>query len=102
MNEYLSKRQLNLFVFTQVLGHHPYIPGPFGNPDKFRNGILYLGIGPLEVGYDSEVIRNLFQNKIAHDRIVKSPYFRDLRGTSEYKLMGGDRFYFQFGWGGIW
>ncbi len=28
-----------------------------------------------------------------------SPFFKDLRGTDEYD---GDRFYFQFGWGGMW
>ena len=30
------------------------------------------------------------------------PHFRDLRGTPEYEAMGGDKFYFQFGYYRIW
>ena len=31
-----------------------------------------------------------------------APHFRDLRGTPEYEAMGGDKFYFQFGYYRIW
>lgn len=89
---------------TDVInGRETYIPaGPWSNPDKYRHGILYIGLGPINIGLDSEGIRHLFQNRLAHDRIKVSPYFRDLRGTPEYREMGGHRFFFQLGWGGIW
>lgn len=33
---------------------------------------------------------------------VQLSHFRDLRGTQEYEDMGGDKFYFQFGYYRIW
>lgn len=77
-----------------------YVKGPYGDPDRQRNGILYFGLGPIEMGWDSEGIRNRIQNKWIHDlSLINSPYFKDLRGTDLYN---GSRFYFQFGWGGMW
>jgi len=73
--------------------------GPYSSdPNKYRNGILYFGVGPIEMGWDSEGIRNRIQNLWIHD-LINSPHFLDLRGTDLYK---GDRFFFQFGWGGMW
>lgn len=84
-----------------INGHPTYVKGPYGeDPDKYRNGILYFGVGPIEIGWDSEAIRNRIQNLWVHQNLnPPSPFFRDLRGTDEYD---GDRFYFQFGWGGLW
>ncbi len=73
---------------------------PYGDPDKYRHGLLYVGIGPIKIGYDSESIRNFIQNGF-HDKIG-SPRFRNLCGTPEYEAMGGDKFYFQFGWDWLW
>ena len=57
-------------------------------------------MGPIEIGWDSEAIRNRIQNHWIHKNMnPPSPFFKDLRGTDEYD---GDRFYFQFGWGGMW
>jgi hypothetical protein len=73
-----------------------YIPS-LEKPDSYRHGILYVGVGPVEIGWDSEAIRNRFQNTI--HKWIDDYYFEDLRGTDQYE---GDQFYFQFGWGGLW
>ena len=75
---------------------------PYYNPDKYRHGVLSIGIGPLNIGADTEGIRNFFQNRVHDMKSVASPRFRDLRGTPEYEAMGGDKFYFQFGYYHIW
>lgn len=79
---------------TYTKGKGPYS----GDPNKYRNGILYFGVGPIEMGWDSEGIRNRIQNLWVHD-LINSPHFLDLRGTDLYER---DRFFFQFGWGGMW
>lgn len=50
------------------------------NPDEYRAGVLYVGLGPFKIGANSEQIRNLFQNRFAHDFLCKkdSPYFKVL------------------------
>ena len=75
---------------------------PYYDPDQYRHGVLSFGIGPLNFGADTEGIRNYFQNGVHDMRSVASPHFRDLRGTPEYEAMGGDKFYFQFGYFRIW
>ena len=80
-----------------------YVEGPFGSdPDSHRHGILYLGIGMINLGLDREGIRHVIQNVFAHDIIKRSPYFRDLRGTDKYNQWGGNRFFFLLGSGGLW
>jgi len=63
----------------------PYAP----DPDKYRHGVLSLGIGPISFGNDSEWIRDLIQNQIVH-RLIGSTYFRYMEDRK-------DRLYFQFG-----
>ncbi len=46
--------------------------------------------------------RNGFQNWFHDTKWGDAPHFRDLRGTPEYEAMGGDKFYFQFGYYRIW
>lgn len=61
------------------------------NPDTYRAGIWYVGIGPIKIGANSEKVRDLLQNKLAHDFLCKgnSPYFKVLNRPS--------RAYFYFG-----
>ncbi|MDR1227246.1 MAG: FG-GAP-like repeat-containing protein [Prevotellaceae bacterium] len=63
----------------------PYAP----DPNKYRHGVLSIGIGPISIGYDSENIRYALQNVITHN-ITDSPYFR-------YEREKRGRWYFQFG-----
>jgi hypothetical protein len=70
-----------------------YVKGPYSNPDKYRNGILYLGIAGLRIGWDSEGIRNYFQNTKVHDP-MGIPRFKRTNKSGQP--------YFQFGSGGIW
>lgn len=61
------------------------------DPDKFRAGIFYVGIGPFKIGSNSEKVRDCFQNKFAHDWLCKgdSPYFKVLdRPSSLYFYFG--------------
>jgi RHS repeat-associated protein len=83
---------------------NPRLGGKFGqyeigkngdNPDEFRTGALFVGIGPLKFGIDSEGVRNFIQNETVHDKVSKSPYFKVLDRKN--------KFYFQFGGGnGLW
>lgn len=61
------------------------------NPDEFRAGVFYVGYGPIRIGRNSEQIRNLFQNRFAHDFLCKgdSPYFKVLdRPAQNYFYFG--------------
>jgi hypothetical protein len=51
-----------------------------GNADRFRLGALSLGYNGYRVGWNSEGIRHLFQNKFAHGWVKPQPYFRVLGG----------------------
>lgn len=50
------------------------------NPDEYRVGLLYVGLGPFKIGVNSEQIRSFFQNRFAHDFLCMkdSPYFKVL------------------------
>lgn len=66
-----------------------YVKGPYGDPNKYRHGVLSIGLGPVSRGYDSENIRYFFQNMLVHN-MTDSPYFR-------YERQRKGRHYFQFG-----
>lgn len=69
------------FNDPDVNGRETYTISANGdNPDEYRAGLFYVGFGPFKIGGNSEQIRNLFQNKFAHDFICQkdSPYFKVL------------------------
>ena len=67
------------------------IKNPYAlHPEKYRHGVLSLGIGPISIGYDSEKIRRGIQHFIHDLPFVNSPHF-------EYVPTKKDKFYFQFG-----
>ncbi len=70
-----------------------YVKNPYGDPDRYRAGILYARFGPINFGIDNESVRDFFQNKLVHDRHSNTQHFRYLNGR-------GNKFFFQFGGGG--
>jgi RHS repeat-associated protein len=52
------------------------------NPDEFRAGILYMQIGFIRIGYNSETIRDKTQNRL-HD-MFGWPRFRDLKRPGKW------------------
>jgi len=70
--------------------------GDIDNPNQ-SHGIFYIQAGNLALGRDTENIRHIFQNKLAHDG-----FNGGYRG-SEYpwilKTHRSNRWYFQFGSG---
>ena len=60
------------------------------NPDEYRAGYWYAGVGPFKIGWNSEGVRDFVQNKLAHDWLCHkdSPYFKVLDRP------GGLYFYF--------
>jgi hypothetical protein len=56
--------------------------------DKYRAGILYIGLGPLKFGINSEKIRNATQNYL--HRIMGWPIFRENSGPAKP--------FWEFGW----
>lgn len=61
------------------------------DPNEFRAGVFYFQAGPIKIGQNSEQIRNIFQNRFAHDFLCggESPYFKILEREKEM--------YFYFG-----
>jgi len=65
--------------------------GPFGeytfygdyDPDEYRAGILYLQIGFIRIGYNSEAIRDKTQNW-AHDNWFATPRFSELNRPGKW------------------
>jgi hypothetical protein len=56
--------------------------------DSYRAGILYLAIGPLKFGINSEKIRNATQN-----------FLHRINGWPEFRVIAKpDSFYWEFGW----
>ncbi len=50
------------------------------NPNEYRTGAAYAGMGPIKVGWNSEKIRHVIQNRFAHDKLQhgNSPWFQQL------------------------
>lgn len=73
-------------------GRRTYVKNQYGDdPDKYRAGVFYVGLGSYKIGWNSEGIRHTFQNRFAHDFITQgeSPYFKVLDIQP--------RFYFYYG-----
>jgi RHS repeat-associated protein len=49
-----------------------------GDADNYRLGAISLGYNGYRVGHNSEGIRDLFQNKFAHQKVRRQPYFKRL------------------------
>lgn len=72
-----------------------FVGGNINDPRR-SNGIAYFGFMGLNVGWDSEGIRNYLQNRVAHDGWSSQPLF----GTRYPWILPVDRkprFVFQFG-----
>jgi RHS repeat-associated protein len=86
----------NTFHDPDAEGRLTYTLNAEGNdPDQYRAGLLYFGIGGFYYGFNSEKIRNFIQNRFAHDWLCRgdSPYFKVLdRPEQSY-------FYFSSGTG---
>jgi RHS repeat-associated protein len=89
--------------YRSIDPHHGNKKGTYDNPnaDKYRAGVLYIGIGPLRFGWNSESIRHAIQNVWAHDCLMhgESPWFKRL--DSQFP----DKLYWNFGTGfgnGLW
>lgn len=65
-----------------------YIKTDSNDPDRYRAGIAYFGVGSLSIGRNSEQIRHLIQNKIIH-KSINSPYFGVTGASPSY--------YFKYG-----
>ncbi len=96
-----KRREYTTDMYGGKLGTYTGEGNPY-DPDKYRHGVLSFGIGPLNFGADTEGIRSGIQNWFHDTKWGDAPHFRDLRGTPEYEAMGGDKFYFQFGYYRIW
>lgn len=62
-------------------GDNNYGVSAYGSdPDdpRYRAGILYVGIGPIKIGINSERIRAAVQNGIHDNPAIDSPHFREL------------------------
>ena len=88
----LSNDDRRTFADTDAGGRETYTINDNGdNPDEFRAGIAYVGLGPLRIGCNSEKIRNTLQNRFAHDLLCRgnSPYFKVLdRPAQTYFYFG--------------
>ena len=76
---------LRLNMFTGDPTGVPTDPSPgypqgyhTGKADMYRLGALSLGYNGYRAGWNSEGIRNKFQNEFAHQKVRPQPYFRRL------------------------
>lgn len=73
-------------------GRETYVLNDKGDdPNQYRAGIAYVGIGPFRYGVNSEKVRNSLQNRFAHDFLCQgdSPYFKVLdRPCQSYFYFG--------------
>jgi len=80
------------FSEQAVMNGYQNKPFPEGKADTFSFGALSIGFRGYRAGWNSEKIRNLFQNKFAHSehRILgmkllhNQPYFRNLGGSGSF------------------
>lgn len=57
--------------YTQGGKGGQYMVGQGGeDPDEFRFGVGYIGIGPLRFGNDKESRRHNIQNVLIHDKVT--------------------------------
>ena len=88
------------FADPEANGRETYTLNDQGDdPDRYRSGIAYVGIGPIRFGVNSEQVRHVFQNRFAHDFLCRgdSPYFKVLNRPRQWY------FYFGTGTGGnLW
>lgn len=52
------------------------------DPDKYRAGVLYIGIGPFRIGRNSEEIRDFFQNRL--HKLIGDHLFKKLDNDPEW------------------
>jgi len=86
---------LKLFPNIMKEGYYVENKETGDNPDEFRHGVLYFGIGPFRIGNDSENIRYVLQNGVHQIKNPQSPYFR-------YKWYETLFYIGLFGGGGLW
>jgi hypothetical protein len=65
-----------------INGRKVYIEHNGNDPNSHRAGVFYIGVGPFRFGRNSEQIRHLFQNRIAHGN--KYPWFEVLPGRRRW------------------
>jgi hypothetical protein len=78
--------------YRSINGHETYVSENGTSPNKYRAGVLYLQIGPIRIGRNTEGIRHLFQNRFAHDYLTggDSKWFEVLdRRRKWYFYFGG-------------
>jgi len=60
-----------------------------GNINKYRQGVAYVGFGPLKIGANSEKIRHQVQNRFSHDLLKPGPHVQVLNRPDEFYWYGG-------------
>jgi len=77
--------------FKEIDGRDTYIANNGFDPNKYRFGGLFLGYGSTRVGVNSEVVRHVIQNIIAHDlfTLKNSKWFERLPSRYPTKIYGG-------------
>ena len=72
----LNDRMSNV---ATIDGHETYMGGTANDPN-LRAGVLYIGVGSIKIGRNSEQIRKVFQNQFAHDFLMggKAKWFQVL------------------------
>ena len=68
-----------------------YVGDEAHDPNQFRLGAAYIGFGDSRIGWDSEMIRHILQNRFAHDIMTKgkSEWFKWMPSGYPGKPYGG-------------
>ncbi len=84
----------------EINGQDTYIENDFGDdPDEFRYGGLYAGVGGLQLGVNSEGVRHAIQNVFAHDIMYNVVKGKKLPHFAIDKSKNPTRFHWNIGTG---
>ncbi|MGB0840303.1 MAG: polymorphic toxin type 23 domain-containing protein, partial [Chitinophagales bacterium] len=76
-------------------GHDTYVPFDNFNPNQYRFGAAYVGYKNYRAGWNSEGIRHIIQNRVAHDFLANrllggnSKHFKQLPNQYPSRFYGG-------------
>lgn len=78
--------------YVQLIdGHQTYVGNATFNPDQYRFGAAYVGYKNYRAGWNSESVRHLIQNRVAHDMMTggASKHFRRMYQQFPSSFYGG-------------
>ncbi|HEB61515.1 MAG TPA: hypothetical protein ENI82_00030, partial [Bacteroidetes bacterium] len=77
--------------FRNINGHYTYVAENGSSPDQYRFGAAFIGYKNYRAGWNSEGIRHVIQNRVAHDILTggSAKWFKRLDPVYPGRFYGG-------------